>query len=355
MGRCSAAPWVLSFFLGGLGACNSESGPGFGGAEGGGDGSEPVDASQAPAGLDCGVLAPTETVLLGYVPTYRNVAALAETLDFERLTHVAVAFGVPAGDALVFENPIEDAVIRSFIARAQDSGVRVLLSIGGAAGSVTVHPYLADDRVDGFVDAIVRFVDDYGFDGVDVDIESSHVDASYGPFVQKLAARVRPLGKLVTSAVAENFAARIDDATMWCFDFINIMSYDYRGTWSTPGDHAPFAEAQNDIGYWTDTRGYARSRTVLGLPFYGYCWGEEEPCDGKYLIGFDRLLERHEDRASVDTFADGSITYWYNGTATIERKSALGKRFGGVMIWDMGSDTDDGLLFQSVLRGLDAE
>lgn len=348
-----AAP--LALVLGALVACNSQAGPGFGEEDGAGGEAGESNEAEAPSGLECGKLAPPETVVLGYVPTYRNVSGLTESLDFSRLTHVAVAFGVPVGEELVFENQIEDATIRAFLAKARDSGVRTLISIGGAAGSVTVHPYLAEDRVDGFVEAIVRFVDEYGFDGVDVDIESSHVDATYGPFVQKLAARIRPLGKLVTSAVAENFAPRIDDRTLWCFDFINIMSYDYKGTWSAPGDHASFAEAQNDIGYWTDTRGYARARTVLGLPFYGYCWGEEEPCDGNFLIGFDRLLERHEDRAGVDTFTDGSITYWYNGTATIERKSALGKRFGGVMIWDMGSDTDDGLLFSAVLRGLDSE
>jgi GH18 family chitinase len=340
-----------------LAGCNNSSGTGFAGGTGGSDGTG--DSTQAPEALSCGKLAPTETVVLGYVPTYRNVEKLGTTLDFDTLTHVAVAFGVPydAGGGAVevgFENGIPDQEILDFIAAAHAKGVKVLISIGGAAGSVTVAPFLIGDKVAPFVDAILAFVTKYDFDGVDVDIEGSHVDETYGPFVKALADKIRPEGLLVTAAVARNFASRIDDRTMWCFDFVNIMSYDYAGGWSDPADHSSYSVAQSDLGYWADTRGYPKGRAVLGVPFYGYCWGAEEPCNGDYLVGFDTIMERNPDKSSSDTFVEGTITYWYNGTATLERKAKLGKSYGGVMIWDMGSDTDEQMLFSALKVGLTA-
>ncbi|HSC87285.1 MAG TPA: glycosyl hydrolase family 18 protein [Polyangiaceae bacterium] len=320
------------------------------GGGGGADGPSDDGGAQAPEGLSCGQLATPERVVMGYFPTWtgRFEETVAQ-LDWEHLTHIAIAFANPVGtaDELVFQG--DEANMQSLIETAHQNGVKVLVSIAGASDSALFREHIAPERVDGMVTAVAAFVETYGLDGVDVDIEGSAVDETYGPFVQKLAAAIRPEGKLVTAAVARNSWDRINDATMWCFDFLNLMTYDYAGTWSDPSEHSTLAQARQDLSYWVG-RDYPASRTVLGMPFYGYCWGAS--CEHGYT-SFGEIAEKYPDQTAVDWITGDGYQISLNGTKTITKKTQLAAAdYGGVMVWELTLDSADGLLWDALVAGL---
>jgi GH18 family chitinase len=141
---------------------------------------------------------------------------------------------------------------------------------------------------------------------------------------------------------------------MWCFDFLNVMSYDYAGTWSQkPAEHSSIAQARQDLSYW-ETRKYPKSRTVLGMPFYGYCWGGG--CAHGYTH-FEEIATKYPDQTGLDWITAGDaaagteVTISLNGTDTIQKKTAMAQAYGGVMVWELTLDSADHLLWKSLVAG----
>jgi len=142
----------------------------------------------------------------------------------------------------------------------------------------------------------------------------------------------------------------MSDQTLRSFDFITVMSYDNAGTWTGPGAHSSLQQAKDSIAFYK-ARGVAPDRIVLGVPFYGYCWGN---CGGKssaYVLYKD-VLARFPDAWKQDWIDADGAQLSYNGTATMAAKTQLGRGYGGVMIWELGGDvgTSD---THSLLRAID--
>jgi chitinase len=77
---------------------------------------------------------------------------------------------------------------------------------------------------------------------------------------------------------------------------------------------------------------------VLGVPFYGYCWGN---CDGRssaYVLYKD-VLARFPDADTRDWIDADGAQLSYNGVATMAAKTELANQYGGIMIWELGGDT----------------
>jgi GH18 family chitinase len=94
-----------------------------------------------------------------------------------------------------------------------------------------------------------------------------------------------------------------------------------------------------DLNYWNKTRGIAKSRLGLGLPFYGYGFGTNAPPD----MSFKKIIGQFPGAEKTDsvTVAGGGIIY-YNGTATIRAKTALAlQNAAGIMIWQLLQDAPD--------------
>lgn len=321
-----------------------------------GDGSGFADLEQneeQTEGDTCDPPPPMEgKVVLGYLPSWVDIPSLAASLDWDTLTHVTLAFTNPTGpDGATEFFGVPDQQVHDLVALAHENGVKVMASIGGIAESEEVRVQLADDRVDAYIDELVGYLDEFDLDGVDVDIEGASVDRTYGPFVRKLAQRIRPQGRIVTAAVAAWFQEGIVDEALFCFDFINLMAYDAAGGWTGPEEHASQAWARSRAQYWEKTRGVDASRIVIGMPFYGYCWGDG--CDSPGgQISFRRIAERYPDQVAGDWIYDEGITINFNGTAAIEEKTRFAQGYGGVMIWQMSQDSDDALLFGALKQGL---
>ncbi len=273
---------------------------------------------------------------VGYLMIDRNdVSAALSQIDLTSLTHLNLAFINPDSTGAFTDN----SAIPAIVTAAHGNKVKVLMSIAGG----DIPPYftalLTTEKRAGFIANIVATVTKYNFDGVDVDIEGDNINSNYGSFVTALKAALAPQNKLITAALATWNGNTVPDSALAAFDFINIMSYDKTGPWDAahPGQHAPYNMAVSDLAYWGVTRKVAKEKLTLGVPFYGYSFGNTSVVTS---MNFGDIVAAFPGAANTDQYnIHGGETVYYNGIPTIKNKTRLAlQQAGGVMIWELSQD-----------------
>jgi chitinase len=166
-------------------------------------------------------------------------------------------------------------------------------------------------------------------------------------------------------------------------DEINVMSYDYNGSWShTTGILAPLREIPGDpvSGNTIDATiqnylqaGVPAAKMLLGLPFYAAGWSgvgggnhglfqHGWPIGGEHYYNFIQSIESkttgsqgsgsnfklYRDPASQAPWLyDGKIFWSFDDPVSVRAKLeyARKQKLGGVMVWELSNDTADaGLL-----------
>lgn len=174
-------------------------------------------------------------------------------------------------------------------------------------------------------------------------------------------------------------------------DFINVMTYDFRGAWDGNGPtnfHSnlfPDLTAPGDptTRYWSvktaiDTwlaGGAPAKKLVVGVPFYGRGWtnvtgggnGLYQPAagaaPGTYEAGFEdyKVLRglsgytAHRHPVTEQMWMFNGDTFWSFDdpeTLTVKSNYIKSNNLGGVMIWSMDGDTRDGELITALDRAL---
>lgn len=273
---------------------------------------------------------------VGYLSFNRpDILSEIKRVEFPRLTHLNLAFINPAASGS-FPNY---ANLQQVIDKAHSSNVKVLMSMGGGEIPAYFTSLLEDDKRSAFISAIAATVAKYGFDGVDVDIENDAINNQYGKFVIELAAVIGPQKKLLTAALATWNGDKIPIEALEKFDFINIMSYDKTGPWdpSHPGQHAPYNMAENDLAYWAGKRLMPKEKLTLGLPFYGYAFGNNK---APSTLLYREIVADYPGAENKDELKlNSGQTVYYNGIPTIKQKTYLAmKQASGVMIWELTQD-----------------
>lgn len=278
-------------------------------------------------------------LVVAYVPNWIDLAKFAETLPYEKVTHLNVAFENPDDDAGAISF---DPRVTGLIAKARAKNVKVLISIGGGAASgdkVLKARYamlLGEGKRADFAGKLTAYVKEHGFDGLDVDLEGPSIDANYGPFITELAARLKPESKLLTAALSQGYGGdKVPESVFALFDFVNIMAYDGSGYWQpdAPGPHSSYDFAVGNAEYWLK-RGLPQSKAVLGVPFYGYGFGDafkkRDYPYSKVIADFPGAEERDESGSTI----------YYNGLPTMRKKCqyVLDQDLAGIMIWSLDYD-----------------
>jgi GH18 family chitinase len=187
-----------------------------------------------------------------------------------------------------------------------------------------------------FIAKLTDYLERHHLDGLDIDIEGPAINSDYSVFVVDAAKLLRPKGKLLTAAVAKGYGgSRIPDPALAQFDFVNVMAYDATGPWNPkePGPHSSQQYAHDNIDYWL-RRGVPADKLVLGVPFYGYGFGNDfRKSDYSYAA----IVAAHPGAESADQAGD---TVYYNGIPTIKAKTrfVLDRHLGGIMIWSLDCD-----------------
>ena len=280
--------------------------------------------------------------VVGYFPTWRFT--LTDKVDFCKLTHVNIAFGNPMVDGTIqLSNPSAISNLQQVIntAKLQNSNIQFYISLAGGVLSDqeanTWKTFLANsqDRPK-LIDKIIEFVLENKLDGVDVDLEWSHVTQGYSDFVIELKKELSIHGKGMTAAFpSETKFSQISDQALAVFDFINIMVYDYTGSWnpSAPGQHSSYDHAERGINYWKNIVGIAGEKLTLGVPFYGYNFLNSTTVES---FTYGSMVASNTSNSERDQVGNK----YYNGRPTIASKVKLAaQNLSGIMIWELGQDS----------------
>jgi len=272
--------------------------------------------------------------VVGYLRYEGNILNEANAIDFSMITHLNVAFINPAADGTF----AADDNLKQVAILAHSKGVQILASIAGGNPPAYMSTLITPANQAKFIAALVKLTDDNLLDGIDVDLEQAFIDKNYESFVTNLSAALKAKKKLITAAVATVYADSYPDKALAQLDFINVMSYDKTGPWNQakPGQHSPYSMAVDDMSYWGGTRGIAKEKLSLGVPFYGYGFGVNAP----ESLAFSEILANYAGSENFDqvTVPGGGIVY-YNGIPTIKSKTELAlNQAGGIMIWQLRQD-----------------
>ncbi|XP_025835319.1 endochitinase-like, partial [Agrilus planipennis] len=204
--------------------------------------------------------------------------------------------------------------------KARYPRVKFLVAMGGwSQGSYAYSVVAASaSKRATFIQQIIDFIHNYGFDGLDLDWEyPAQRDSAFGgadkenliTLLQEVKAAFEPLGLLITVAVQPS-PSYIDDAydvpaLSNAVDLINFMSYDLHGSWDgSTGVNAPLHDQKIQQG-WAEA----------------YDQNYESPfaCSGNQWVGYDNVR---------------SISAKVNFVCS--------KGLGGVMNWAIDEDDFDG-------------
>jgi GH18 family chitinase len=278
-------------------------------------------------------------VVIGYVQDYSDSPVNIDQIDFTKVTHLNVAFANPVDATGSISVPPN---LSTLVSRAHQNGVEVLISIGGGgasteeAGRQQYFKLISEPARSAFVQKLADYVEVNHLDGLDLDLEGPAINNDYTAFADDLAAALKPRGRLLTAAVSAWYGGdQITAEALGHFDLVNVMAYDATGPWdpSKPGQHSSLEYTKKAVSYWLD-RGVPKSKIVVGVPFYGYGFGDAFTKDG---YTYAQIVGKYPGSESSDQVGN---TVWYNGIPTIRLKVkyVLDENFAGLMIWSIDQD-----------------
>lgn len=281
--------------------------------------------------------------IVGYLRSQKNMVADFKTVDLKQITHLNIAFINPDTTGHINDITALDTIVNL----AHKGNVKVLLSCGGGSRHAYYAKLLVEPQRRALINNFIAFIDKYHLDGIDVDIEGDDIDDNYENFVLDLKAPLVKRNKLLTAALAFYTRNRISDKALQSFDFVNLMAYDKTGPWrpTNPGQHSPISYALDHLNYWKNERGVDKKKLVIGVPFYGYGFGDLPNNDKTYQgMSYKDIIQKFPGAESTDevNYENNGGTLYYNGMGMIKAKTELALlEAGGVMVWQLMGDTRD--------------
>ena len=273
---------------------------------------------------------------IGYLPYYRF--GLNDQIQYEKLTHLNLAFANPDMQGNL---SFSGADITPVIEKAHEANVEVFISLAGGAltsdWATAWANLIQPQNRSAFIHKIINYTLQNNFQGIDVDLEWSHVDENYSGFVLELRDSVDQYDLGLTAALPGTYRyPDISSTALAAYDWINMMVYDLTGSWDpqNPGPHSPYHFAVSSINYWVG-QGVEQEKLTLGVPFYGYDFSNP---NNVHSVTYGQLVEMNPANAQIDQVDQ---TY-YNGIPTIIDKTMLAlEEVSGIMIWELGQDSFD--------------
>lgn len=287
-----------------------------------------------------------------------NAVPVRETdLDYSTGTHWVMftrgpqANGTfdPAGSGITPERDL------AFVQGAHAAGAKAIIGTGGWGSdySGVVSP---GNRANA-VAAIVKLMDDYGYDGVDLDWEPVPASqaANFRAFVQALKA-ARP--NMILMAACFDFDQVVVDNQQY-FDQINLMTYDMSGGWSPFSWHNSAIYGVSGVGSIDASvnayiaAGVPASKLGFGIELYAYVWnGVTGPQQSPYgtiqnTVPYWSVMQQYYDAGAVLKWDPvGQAAYYstasqfvsmdYETTMVVKAAYCRSKGLGGVIVYDAG-------------------
>lgn len=251
--------------------------------------------------------------------------------------------------------------------------LKVIMSVGGWGTSHLFEAIVADEqKLQNFVESSVGFIEEYGFDGVDIDWEypkNSREGQRFVDLLRSMRKRLPPRYSLTVAAPAgiDNIK-HLDIPEMDQYlSFWNLMCYDFAGQgWSQNtafhsnlfGNNGDNDMNVADVVQTYLLKGVVSSKLILGCPMYGRIFYGVNSCkigdlfqkqqssDSSDIINYNEIgcfPEQHFDPRKVgayayDTKSKRLVTYDNEQSAKIKGNFVKSKALGGGMWWDSSGD-----------------
>jgi chitinase len=283
--------------------------------------------------------------------------------------------------------------------RQEHSGLQLFISIAGYGYD---RPYQAivqsPETMAKFVRSCVEFMQINGFDGIDLDWEYPK-PAQKPAFTALLTefrfqldslglADGRHYGLTIAAPAGSQVKAYDLPAIAPLLDGLNLMAYDYYGTWiAVTGFNAPLYVTREDpqkLSADVSVQAYLSAgvppeKLILGIPFYGRGWANVSPAnDGLFqpyvgpaqgalapgTFDYRELREKYigvyprhwEDLAQAAWLYDSvsRTMISYDDPQTVGLKAAYARQhgLGGLMIWQIAGDDRDFSLLNAIQKEL---
>ncbi|RDB26841.1 Chitinase 1 [Hypsizygus marmoreus] len=268
-----------------------------------------------------------------------------------------------------------------YLLKLKRRNLKVLLSIGGWTYSQAGHFNFVTSSSSRatFVTSAVQLVEDYGFDGVDLDFEFPANDAqgqgladlftALRTAFDQLAARKGDtvpyeLSAAVSAGPANYQYLKVPQLNK-ALTYWNLMAYDYAGSWLSFADHQANLYGGARTGFntdnavkWYTANGATPSKITLGMPLYGRAFentaGIGQPYSGigpgtieagvysyKALpIAGAQVFESSSEGASYSYDSAKKELVSYDTPNIVKQKTQYinSKGLGGSMFWELSTD-----------------
>jgi chitinase len=289
-------------------------------------------------------------------------------VDYSNVTHLVHAFIWPNADGSL---EIPKTILHPELnQKAHQSGVKVLISLGGWGNCAGFAPMVANVTTRSqFITNIVNFCQTRDYDGIDLDWEFPETAverANLTRLIQELRQAMDAADStwLLTMAISPGSGStkQYDLVALNSYlDWFGCMTYNFHGTWSAHAGHnAPLFAPASDTDGSVDQSvrfllnlGISGSKILLGIPFYGKEFNATDlykPSTGGVEVNFNQIFPRigngwtyHWDNvAQVPYLRNTNRTklVTFDDTLSVKLKAgyAANKKLDGVMIWALGSD-----------------
>ncbi|XP_014219820.1 probable chitinase 10 [Copidosoma floridanum] len=283
--------------------------------------------------------------------------------------------------------------------RLRNPGLKTMIGLGGwneGEANAKYSRVMASSALrSNLVRNILNFLEEYDFDGFDLDWEYPGLSRPGGApmdkdnlvlFLRELKEALEPKGLVLGAAVSASsekaeMSYHVAELSKY-LDFINLMEYDFHGTWEkNTGHNSPLYSASWEskesarvlnihasIQYWL-SHGAAPEKLILGIPFYARGFTLANPANNglnalsrggshagpytrqKGTLGYNEICE-HMDKWTVVFDEEQRVPYAYNGDQWISYDDECLLRvyvakgeymnkygLGGMMVWSV--ETDD--------------
>jgi len=288
--------------------------------------------------------------VVGFYPSYKQEVLPIVEIKWDKITRVVYAFAYPDEDGSLDVSALTQT--EELVSTAHAHGVEVYFSVGGGAESGNFPVLAADkDKRNTFIKEVRHYVFAHCFDGVDIDWEHWSGASSNKVIHNESSALVTVLKELQEDLAPYNKKISIDlygsdwggkhyyDEVYTYADYLQVMAYDFTGSWSGPGPHSSYEDAigsgsgqwSTGLAYWINYRDWPKEKIVLGVPFYGRDFDQ----NGKG-IAYRDIVSQFPEAPGFDQVNN----IYYNGLETIQRKAnyVIDNKLSGIMIWELAHD-----------------